>query len=373
MAVSPLAPGARGSGCDTRGNVQAIGENIDLSRVPVLIEIRENSDRVFGGGGDRRGLLSSGEGIGDILVGLIEIWDRRTGTVIDGSGPGVLLGTGHPQPTLRVEIEIDRLLDFRLGGHELNLEARRQMKLLLFLRRSLRRSIRIIAARIIGPARFEIERNEREEKDKEGRAHGRGGHRRSHGRESAATRGTSGEAGASSFVDHSSFEILYFRVARYSTRSRSSDLERKSDIFGHGRGRAVALRDLRPARSRPWFALFVHRFDLQIRVGILASGPATTLPSFSVSTTVSKPSAICVGIDDRLEDVVAILVRGDVREVGPTWLSPISHLWQRRHWVSAFSRKIFGRARALPPARATRYLASGSSSAGRPRIARACR
>ena len=47
---------------------------------------------------------------------------------------------------------------------------------------------------------------------------------------------------------------------------------------------------------------------------------------------------------------------------GPTTLSPTSHLWQRRHSVWAFSRKIFRPLSALPPRRETLHFARSSSA-----------
>src|SRR5262249_17864599 len=46
----------------------------------------------------------------------------------------------HPQPAAVVKRDVHRLVDVRLGCHQLNLEARRQMKSLAFLLRGSRLS-----------------------------------------------------------------------------------------------------------------------------------------------------------------------------------------------------------------------------------------
>ena len=48
-------------------------------------------------------------------------------------GIGILDRVGHPEPAPIVEGEVERLVDVRLGGDELDLEARRHVQRLLLL------------------------------------------------------------------------------------------------------------------------------------------------------------------------------------------------------------------------------------------------
>ena len=84
---------AEGRGEQADRDVQAVGEGRDRAGLPVRAEVREDLHRVAG--------------LGPLLRGV-----------------GVLDRVGHPEPAPVVEREVQRLLDVRLGGHELDLEAR---------------------------------------------------------------------------------------------------------------------------------------------------------------------------------------------------------------------------------------------------------
>ena len=89
-------------GIHADGDVQSAGELGDLARTTVGSEVLKDHEAIT------RGFI------------------RRR-------GPGIFDGCRDPQPALRVEGEVHRLVDVRLGGDELNLEARRKFERLLLV------------------------------------------------------------------------------------------------------------------------------------------------------------------------------------------------------------------------------------------------
>jgi len=89
--------GRPGQGDQADRDVQAVGERLDRAGFSIGAEVREDLHRVAWSGS---------------LLG----------------GIGILDGIRDPEPPVVVEGEVERLLDVRLGGHELNLETRRHMK-----------------------------------------------------------------------------------------------------------------------------------------------------------------------------------------------------------------------------------------------------
>src|SRR5262249_27005888 len=83
-------------GQDTDGDVEAVGEGGDAAGAAVGGEVREDADAVAAGA----------------VFGRVGVFD----------------GAVDPKPAAGVEGEVDRLLDVRLGGDQLRLEAGRQLE-----------------------------------------------------------------------------------------------------------------------------------------------------------------------------------------------------------------------------------------------------
>src|SRR5205085_2398854 len=100
-AVPDCAAGGKRIQAD--GNVQLGGEGRDLSRAACLrIKIIEDLDRIVAG---------------------IFVWER------------ILARGADPQPAIVVKRQVQRLGDVRLGGDELNLKSRRDVKRFLLVLR----------------------------------------------------------------------------------------------------------------------------------------------------------------------------------------------------------------------------------------------
>ena len=93
---------AEGRGSTSDRDIQTVGEGRDRSSLAVGAEVREDLHRI-----------------------------ARLGPFL--GGVGILDGIGDPEPAAVVEGEVEGLVDVRLGGDELDLEAGRDVQCLLFL------------------------------------------------------------------------------------------------------------------------------------------------------------------------------------------------------------------------------------------------
>ena len=134
---------------DAAGDVEAVGEDGDFFRAAGFIEITEDAHGVAGMFGGSGRFPPRAESVGDVVVGFRKIRDRLALRVGAG-GPRIHFGTGHPQPAGGIEREVERLLDFRLGGDKLDLETRRKVEHRPLLLGSGRFRVRVIATRIGG-------------------------------------------------------------------------------------------------------------------------------------------------------------------------------------------------------------------------------
>ncbi len=126
------------------GNVELVGEGRDLARLAVGGEVLQHLD----------GVLPL-----ELAVLLRE---------------GVLDGLGDPQTAAVVEIHVDRFMDVRLGGDELDLEAGRQMEQLGLVGRRARLGVGDVFLGGEGPGREQQERQRgRQEDDTTHRSLGR--------------------------------------------------------------------------------------------------------------------------------------------------------------------------------------------------------
>ena len=81
------------------GDVELVGEGRDLAGLAVGAEVFEDFDGVL----------------------MLEL-------AVGAGGEGILDGLGDPEAAAVVEVDVERLMNVRLGGDELNLEAGRQME-----------------------------------------------------------------------------------------------------------------------------------------------------------------------------------------------------------------------------------------------------